>query len=247
MSQFHHLMQSSSRRRTALASALRVTLGALVLASTLTPESASAQTQLGTITVSHPAGGGFWMGRWDTTAEDWEWIFTDSSGGYGTYVGPPPPSELCPALEDKWENSDCPSRSTIHYNGCGPEGILSWAVPDAPMPNVSFYQACNRHDACYVRIGATQAACDSAFGADAMAVCNDPVTRHAFRVEAIDLGLTGAAQTNYINERIYACRGFATIYQGAVMAAGAPHFRLAQATSHCTEMKDLSNENGCGL
>ena len=245
MSQFHQLIRSSSQRRTGVANALRTTLGALILASTLAPQSASAQTQLGTITVSHSSGSGFWTGRWDTTTADWEWIFTDNSGGYGTYVGPPPASELCPALEEQWENSDCPSRTAFHDNGCGPDGLLSWAVPDAPVPNASFGDACNSHDSCYTRLGSTQAACDAALGQAANAACTNAAA--SFRSEGIDLGLSGSRLNAYVSERIYSCKGFATIYLGAVMAAGAPHFRLAQTTSHCREMRELSNQYGCGL
>lgn len=220
-----------------------LTLGSAALLGVLASFQASADTQLGSITVT-ASSGGFWLGRWDTATYDWTWTYTSEAGG-SSFANAPPASVLCPVLQERWRHSDCPSQTAISQNGCGPDGILSWAVPNAPIPNVSFEGACNHHDRCYTTVGMTQGQCDASLGAEASQACEN--ARPGFRSEGIDQGLTGTRLQNYINDRIYSCRGFATVYQGAVMAAGAPHFRLGQTTAHCREMRNLSNENGCGL
>lgn len=244
MRSFFAAMASGERRTRPLAVHVRNALGIALLGSVFTTSPVAAQQTLGTVVVT--ASTGTWYGFWDTYALSWEWQFDAGDVGGGTVdSGPPPSSELCDDLEEQWENSDCPSQTAISTNGCGPSGILSWAVPEAPVPDANFTGACNNHDVCYSTLGVSRSVCDTNLGADAADAC--AAAAPVFRSQGVDLGLLGQQLQNYVQNEVYECQGFATAYQGAVMAFGASPFHTAQTTAHCRAMRELSNANGCGL
>jgi len=74
-----------------------------------------------------------------------------------------------------------------------------------------------------------------------------PQSRAQFRSDGIERGLGGAALANFVENAIYECQGYAMIYQGAVMSQGAVPYQEGQQIAECRILKELSNENGCGL
>lgn len=241
---FAAMAAGSDGRASPVSVHVRNALGVLLLGGLFASDPAAAQTTLGTVTVT--ANSGTWYGYWDTYTTSWDWYFDAGSDGGGSVPSDAPPSaDLCEDLEEQWENSDCPSQTAISANGCGPTGILGWATPESPQPDVNFTSACNSHDVCYSTLGVDRSVCDNNLGNDASDAC--VAAAPIFRSQGVDLNLQGQQLQNYIANEIYECEGFATAYKGAVMAFGAGPFHTAQTTAHCRAMRELSTANGCGL
>ena len=54
---------------------------------------------------------------------------------------------------------------------CGPAGVFGVLVPDCPLGDVCFTQACNSHDLCYGVCGTPRDGCDNAFFEDMTSIC----------------------------------------------------------------------------
>jgi hypothetical protein len=177
----------------------------------------------------------------------WTWYPDngDGSGGGGS-IEPPPPALVCPAVVAQSQALDCSGSVTFAPNGCGATGA-GWLVPETPYEDISFTPACDTHDACYSTIGLSRLQCDQNFGAEASAICESGESRTQFRSEGIDLGLFGNQLNAYEAEKVIQCQGFALVYQGAAMALGLNPFLAGQKGAQCRALKELSNENGCGL
>lgn len=67
-----------------------------------------------------------------------------------------------PAPETYWQSAE---------NGCGPGNVVGLLIPDAVGIHYNFLPACNAHDGCYSRPGATKAQCDAQFLIDLRSLC----------------------------------------------------------------------------
>jgi hypothetical protein len=112
--------------------------------------------------------------------------------------------------------SDYPYYENV--NGCGGEGWSETAVRDT-WGKVSFREACNNHDRCYMRAGSDLNACDDNFYKDARASCErDSYVRDPIFNRKIPDPVT-----------LSACYPIATTYYTAVRSVGWNWHKGAQA------------------
>jgi len=189
-----------------------------------------------------------YVGRYE--GGEWHWYPDngDGSGGIGgDPIAPPPPATLCPGVVAASAALQCSGSVAYRNNGCGRAGVGGWLVPEAPYEEVSFTGACNGHDTCYSNIGSSRQQCDANFGSAASQECSKPPSRAQFRSDGIERGLANSELANFVENAIYECEGYAMIYQGAVASQGAVPYQEGQQIAECRALKDLSNQNGCGL
>jgi hypothetical protein len=112
--------------------------------------------------------------------------------------------------------SDYPYYENV--NGCGGEGWSETAVRDT-WGKVSFREACNNHDRCYMRVGSDLNACDDNFYKDVRASCErDSYVRDPIFNRKIPDPVT-----------LSACYPIATTYYTAVRSVGWNWHQGAQA------------------
>jgi hypothetical protein len=256
MKSFIEELRATTGRRNEVAVGLRDACAALCVGLAVAgwPGPASAQQCTGgqcpgtTVTATYYGGstGVVWIGRWDTEARNFDWTGYPGEGG-GPIGFPPDRADACASLESQWNAVGCSLGSAgvnAGTNGCGPGGIIGWAVPEAPSPGVSFHGACNGHDRCYGTLGSPRASCDGAFAAEMQASCDG--ARQRFFFEAMEAGRTVAQANDYADEQVYACHGWSNVYVGAVMARGAPIYAQAQVNAaFCTRLYGVLHEIGC--
>jgi hypothetical protein len=111
------------------------------------------------------------------------------------------------ARANGFPQSDYPYYENV--NECGGEGWSSTAIRDS-WGKVSFKEACNNHDRCYMRLGSDLNACDDNFYKDARASCErDSYFRDPIFGKKIPDPAT-----------LSACYPIATTYYGAVRSVG---------------------------
>jgi hypothetical protein len=111
------------------------------------------------------------------------------------------------AKANGFPRSDYPYYENV--NGCGGEGWSETAVRDS-YGKVSFHEACNNHDRCYMTLGSDLNACDDNFYKDLRASCErDSYIRDPF----FDTKIPDPATLS-------ACYRIATTYYGSVRAVG---------------------------
>lgn len=109
--------------------------------------------------------------------------------------------------------SDYPYYENV--NGCGGEGWSDTAVRDN-WGKVSFREACNNHDRCYMRLGSSLSACDDAFYNELRASCERDSYFRVFDRKVPDPATLSA------------CYPIATTYYGSVRSVGWSWHRDAQ-------------------
>jgi hypothetical protein len=120
------------------------------------------------------------------------------------------------ARANGFPRSDYPYYENV--NGCGGEGWSETAVRDS-WGKVSFREACNNHDRCYMTLGSDVNACDDNFYKDLRSSCErDSYIRDPFFNEKIPDPAT-----------LSACYLIATTYYGSVRAVGWDWHQGAQA------------------
>lgn len=120
-------------------------------------------------------------------------------------------------------------------NGCGDgsfaiilaDAVVGHAIPgysgdlDHPLPGISFYAACQRHDMCYGSMGSSKTTCDNDFKSALSYVCS--------------------SNSNYG----FSCSLLTSIYYNAVKYLGSSNFNAAQGEVACASWALEMEVNQC--
>ncbi len=133
------------------------------------------------------------------------------------------PAQAAPSKDayDNYAKANGFPRSDYPYyenvNGCGGDGWSGTAVRDS-WSKVSFREACNTHDQCFMTIGSNINACDDNFYENLRASCE--------RDSYIREPLTGTKLPDPAT--LAACYSIATTYYGSVRAVSSVWYNAAQ-------------------
>ncbi|MBJ7900953.1 MAG: hypothetical protein GC158_13790, partial [Cyanobacteria bacterium RI_101] len=143
-------------------------------------------------------------------------LFTLTSSSFPAQAAPNKAEIDNYARANGFPQSDHPYYENV--NGCGGEGWSETAVRDS-WGKVSFREACNNHDRCYMRLGSDVNACDDNFYKDLRASCErDSYIRDPIFNKKIPDPAT-----------LSACYPIATTYYSSVRAVGWKWHQGAQA------------------